>query len=110
MVAVVKPHGTHLLREREAVLRECSLYRASILYIVFSVLHIAQVHSVLESTVLHVHPWQSTLYADFMEAGHDNFTRRLFSNLQTRCLPLTWKLFLKLSLIFPREIYFLKAE
>ena len=83
MVPVVKPHGTHLLREREA-----SLYCAIILHIarVFSVLRdycvsillresiLGNVRSVLESTVLGVYSWQSTLYVDFMDSGHDNFT------------------------------------
>ena len=74
MVAVVKPHGTHLLREREA-----SLYCAQCI--------LNNVHPVLQSTVLRVYSWQSTLYVDFMEAGHDNFTWRLFSNLNGVCLP-----------------------
>ena len=86
MVAVVKPHGTHLSREREA-----SLYCA---YNVFLTMQIARAmcissnaNRVLEPIVLHVYSWQSTLYVDFMEASHDNFTRRLFSNLRGAYLP-----------------------
>ena len=83
MVAVVKPHGTHLLREREASLY-CAQCILRIARNVFSTMYI--VHPVLQSAVLRVYSWQSTLYVDFMEAGHDNFTWRLFSNQRGVCL------------------------
>ena len=82
------------------ILRAYSLYCARIL---------GNVHSILGSTVLRVYSWQSTLYVDFMETGHDNFTRRLFSNLKAAWFLVAWKIF-KLSPFPPQEIYFLELN